>query len=59
VPRADSAYFELVVIIGVAIVLVPLIACWNLLRRRRLTGAVRISFVDDCRYLFYRIFGDS
>jgi hypothetical protein len=57
VSRKEQNFWIFLLILALTVVFVLLLAGLNTLQRRRLSGAARISFVDDCKYLLQCVAG--
>jgi uncharacterized membrane protein YhaH (DUF805 family) len=55
--RKERNFWIFILLLVVIVIFVLVIAGLNLIQRRRMSGAARISFIDDCRYLLQQIAG--
>jgi hypothetical protein len=53
----ESSFLTFLLIVGVVAAFIPAVALWKYLWRCMLAKDSRISFLDECKYLVYRVFG--
>jgi len=54
----EEQFIPFLIIICLVVGFIPLLAVFRFLWRLIFVKGVRISIIDDCKYMFSRIFGD-